>query len=339
MKEIASPTRSPHIDDVIVELHEQGENLFQASARAALVEGTIAYFPALLAEIADTGRVLLASGDTTELPRLDAAGVAEICSFELGCTDYDADRVVVEEPMAAAPRVPATDLLPALRDNGYAIAGEGASWNHDHTPLSRLAEATGLNYPLLHRITAGKQKTVAVESAVKILMHLGYDEQAREFEDIQLDDESRRPRYRHEELEFEYLEALTRFAQQARWQRGLMPNERQALDDILWLYVDAKRKTFVGTTPGARLAETMESFREEHGRDPVRLTRRLRDQARRMRDAESRRASERAHQLRRGLQQREGTITASMVTMRTHRLRQCGRLPRKSKPKAYKPDA
>jgi hypothetical protein len=338
LKETADPIRWPHIDDVIVALHNEGENVFQASARATLIPEATSDFIALLVTLAETGRVLLASGETIKLPRLDNAGVAEICNFELGCADYDANRVMLERPLVEETRIPSSDLWPALRANGYRVSRDDPDRNDDVTPLARLAETTPINYTRLHRIAAGTQNTVRISDAFTLLMRLGYDEHARDLENVDLEAcLFRERRVAHEELELEYLEALTRFAQQARCEPKpwLKPNERQALADILWISEEAQRESFLGTTPGARLTETLEVFRTEHRREPVGLSRRLHELARRMFDNEAKNATESSRQLRKGLHTRKGPMTASAVAMRTHRLRREGRLPPKSRPKPY----
>lgn len=97
--------------------------------------------------------------------------------------------------------------------------------------------------------------------------------------------------------------------------------------------VGAQRESLLGTTASARLDDTRAAFRLVHHRGPVSLTRRLREQARRFFDREA--AAARAGGLRRGLHRQGISVTPTMVTMRTHRLRRAGRLPRTSRPGGY----
>jgi len=315
-----------HVDDVIVDLHTEGENPWQAFARAAQVDGAACNSHKLFHELWNTGRVLLESGETCPLPPLDAKGVAQICAFELEAADYEADRVLVVEPVVPEPRVAAHALWPALRRNGYNTGREPARWNDSYTPRARLAESTGVPKSTIYRIATNAKTTVGVNTAIALLMELD-DTQARELEDeLLLPWLDARDKQDRQGLGFEYFEGLARFAQQARAFMALTDDERQALDDIVWISVAAQRQTFLGTTTSVRLAETREAFRATRDRDPIPLTRRLRQQARKFFDREAANAAARAHALRRGLH-REGTsITARTVAMRTHRLRLTGRL-------------
>jgi hypothetical protein len=324
-----------HIDDVIVQLHVDGENVWQACARAARIEGVTSDGMALFLELCESGRVLLTSGTTRELPRLDAAGVAEICTYELESADYEADRVLVEEPVLPEPRIPAVVLWPALRRNGFKTGCEPSRWDGSHTTRARLAERTGVPESTIYRIATNAEARIGVRTAIALLMELD-DVHARELEEDVLSPWlDARDEQDRQGLGYEYFGGLARFAQQARCFMALTAEERQALDDVVWLSVAAQRRTFVGTTASARLDETLAQFRVIHDRDPILLTRRLRTQARRFFDQEASNAEARARDLRRGLHRKGTTITGRTVTMRTHRLRGAGRLPYGSKPRSY----
>jgi hypothetical protein len=334
LKETASVIRWPHIDDLIVRLHEDGENVFQATARVEHLDGVTRCYGDLFAEMCKTGRVLLASGQTTELPRLDAAGVAVICEFELGCADYEADRVLVEEPVVLEHRVAATELWPALRRNGYKTGSGPARWNDEYTSPARLAELTHVPVSKIRRICADERATVRGATAMALLREL--DEwEAGELEARLMPWENMTANVAAEWLDFEYIRKLAHFAQQWRSLPFLDDDERQALNDIIWISVAAQRKSFLHTTPAIRLRETREAFRRSHDREPTPLTRRLREQARRFFDREAASADARARALRQGLHRQGATINANTVAVRTSRLRKAGRLPAKSKPKHY----
>ena len=288
-----TPDPLAHINDVIVVLHEEGENVFQASARAALIEGATPYFPALFAEIANTGRVLLASGETTKLHDLTLEGWRRSAT-SAGLRRLRRRQSRSREAAGSAPRIPVADLSAALRNNGYPIPGESASWNRDVTPVSRLAEATELNYPLLHRIATGKQETVALESALTILRHLGYDEQAR-------------TRKHAARLRIPRIATTTTSWSSSIWRHKLASRSRRAGSSDSRRANSGLYTTFFGSTlrPNARPSSARPLERDSPrqwshsakntGEIPVTLTRRLRDQARKMYDAESRSASEREH--------------------------------------------
>jgi hypothetical protein len=329
--------RGWHIDDLIVELHQQGETIFQASARAMRIEGVNRNFFTVFAQLAETGRVPLESGETIELPRLDAAAVAAICNFELDCATDTAERVPLVDPSPTEPRIPVTELWPALKANGYPVGHAHLASRDASRPLSQLAEETGLNYTLLHRISRGRQNTVAAGAAITLLMHLGYDEQARTLEDdplgcrlVDTDGPD------HDTRRLDYLGALTRFAQIARHQPWLQPAERQALEDIVWLSFELQSKSILGSTLVARLTDTDQSFRTTHQREPIAPSRRLRRGAYTMFRREASQAETAARRLAKGLHT-TGPITAQAVTARTHRLRRAGALPAHSRPKRYQP--
>jgi hypothetical protein len=333
LKEI-DPLALPHIDDVVVELHTEGESVWQAFARALDVEDVTADHAALFSTLWETGQVLLESGKTSELPRLTAAEVAKICTFELESADYDADRVLLEEPLVPEPQVPVTDLWPALRRNGYRTGRDPARWHDDYTPITRLAELTGVPAATIRRVSREAGTTVGAETAFRLLRELD-DEQARELEDeIYEPWLCARGDIDRAGVELEYLDALARFAR-AHASTGWTTHERQALEDIVWLSTAAQRKSLLGTTAAVRLKETRAAFRAVHGRDPLPLTPRLREDARRMFGEEAASADVRARGLRRGLHKRGNSITPETVAMRTHRLRRAGRLPKNSRPRRY----
>jgi hypothetical protein len=336
LKERNDPVRWRHIDDVIVALHEHGENLFQACVRAAAIPGATSEFVILRAELAETGRVMLESGETIELPRLDAAGVALICNYELEIAVYAADRVVIEQPRVEEPRVPVRELWPALQANSFCVGREDRAQDGDCTPLVRLKEATGIAYATLHRISTGGQKTVSVRMAITLLLELGCDEQARSLEDDPLEHWIS-DRHRIDNDHSTYLAALTRFAQHALVEAPLQPSERQALQDILWISGMVQRKSLLGTTIRDRLAESTNLFRLAHKREPLPLSRQLQRSRRYTLANDSARAATAARELAKGVHTTTGPITAQAVTMRTHRLRRAARLPPGSKPKRYRP--
>lgn len=326
-----------HVDDVIVQLHQKGENVWQAYARARHTGGVSADRNSVLSELWETGRVLLRSGDTRELPRLNANGVAQICAFELEAADYVADRVLLEEPSNPEPRVPAVKLWPALQTNAYKTGNNRAPWSIDYTSPARLAENTGIPLSTIKRIATNPTATVGAQTAMTLLMELDA-EKARDLEEeLLIPWLDARDKLERQGLRYEYHEGLAAFAQQARWVMRLTLDERQALDDIVWISVAAQRESFLGTTPSQRLTDTEGAFLAHHQREPVPLSRRLRMQARRFFDHQAHLETKRADALRRGLHHDGTAITASTVTMRTHRLRKSGRLPHKSRPKSYRP--
>jgi hypothetical protein len=185
LKDVDRLVRWPHVDDVIVELHVEGENVWQANARATWIDGVATDAMALFLELCESGQVPMASGEIRELPILDAAGVAQICTFELECADYEADCVLLEEPSIAEPQVLAVELWPALQRNAYKTGKKPAPWGVDYTPLVRLAESTGIPRPTLQRISTNATATMGAQTAMKLLMELD-GEQARELEETVL---------------------------------------------------------------------------------------------------------------------------------------------------------
>jgi hypothetical protein len=279
LKETPGLPRLRHLDDVIVELHVHGENVFQAAARAAEVSDADTQHPAFFAEVSK-GRVPLRSGGNAPLGALDAAGVASICEFELECADYEALLTPVDEPkVPPEPRVTCERLWPVLREAGLRIGSDStpAGGRGDFTSRAAIAEQTGLERRMIDRICSDSQKTVAVDVAITLLMHLGYDERARELEEL-LDPwlaeiaESSFARY-------EAFEAMAGFASAARWQPGLTDSELRALSDICWMSVASQRTSFLGTNPDARLTDVRERFQTVHERKPTPLSRRLRREA------------------------------------------------------------
>jgi hypothetical protein len=331
------PIRWPHVDDVIVRLHLDGENVWQASARAARISGATSDYGALFSELWETGRILLASGGTSELPQLTDAGVATICQYELDCADYEADRVLVEEPISPMPRIASEELWPALSRNDYKVGRSPTGWRDEFTPPARLAELTGIPEHMIRSILSGALKTVDPRVAIAILSSLD-DDLARDIENQYASWLDVSDVIAAEGLEHEYLDNLARFAQMARVSAALTTRERQSLDDIIWISVAAQRKSFLGTTAAARLAETRAAFRAVHGREPVRLTRRLQGRSRRFFRREAAEAGARGRALRHRLHRQGAGITGNTVAVRTTRLRNKGRLPRRSRPRGYRPE-
>jgi hypothetical protein len=328
------PKRHRHLDDVIVDLHVEGENLFQAAARAATVPGADTEHPHLIAEIV-AGHVPLKSGKTADLPPLHAAGVAAIAQFELELAEQMASRVLVDKPkLPPEPRIPVQDLWPALSEAGVRTASDPVS--RGHTARATVANATGIPRRTIDRICSGAQRTVPVTTAVTLLMHLGHDEHARALEE-RADDWYAEKDWMPRD-QYDYLEGMHRFALRAQSEPGVTPDDGQALADIRWMSAVAQHRSFLGTTPAARLDEVQELFQLAHGRKPSELSPQLRRMARRMFMAEATRATQKASGLRKGLHDRDGVISTSTVYTRTHRLRRAGKLPPRSKPITFDPE-
>jgi hypothetical protein len=101
----------------------------------------------------------------------------------------------------------------------------------------------------------------------------------------------------------EYLDALARFAHTVRNDPDLTDDERQALDDVCWRSAAAQ----LGDGPDGeiltakdRLVAAERRFLAAHDREPIPLSRRLRDRARSMFRAEKVAARTRARELRQG---------------------------------------
>lgn len=325
------------LDDAVVELHERGETVFQAMARAASLPGVSHLDPALLVTV-PAGRLPLANGGSAPLPRLDARGVASILDFERESADYEAARVLVAEPtLPREPRIPAQELWPALRAAGYKVGAAPERLRTHPRTRAELAAQTDLDERLIHRICAGEAETVAVTVAVTILDALGRGDLATRIQDVHVTPwETARAFAYCDRLE--YLVELALLLPGIAADPGLTDGERQAIADIRWLSVtaqafDAGERRIA--TAEERLVAAHDRFLAVHDRQPTPLSPRLRTAARESFKIRRKRARARARALRGG---RGGPpVTASAVYGRTHRLRTSGALPYGSKPLAYRP--
>ena len=333
-----NPPETPRLDDVIVDLHETGETVFQAIGRAARFPGVDRYDPALLVEVPE-GRIPLRNGAVTDMRPLDARGVAAILDFEIDSAEYDASRCLLDEPvLPPEPRVPVEDLWPALRAAGYHVVGATGSPRRYRQARSALAHQTGLNVRQIHRICAGDQERVPATTAVAILDAVGRGDLANKV------DEEHLASWRSKRADayyglFEYRDALARLALIWRNDAGLTDEERCALSDVCWLSTEAQLVDGPDDellTAGDRIRHADERFSALHGRRPIPLSRRLRDRARAHFRSEQKRARSRAAELRRGTPL-SGKLTAKSVYGRTHRLRSAGVLSRRSRPRALQP--
>jgi hypothetical protein len=338
LEEVEPIAADPTLGDVVVNLHEPGETVFQAIARAGATPGVDPFDPALFITV-PRGEMPLANDRTEPLLPLDARGVAAILEFELDSADYEASRMLVDEPpLPREPRIPVQDLWPALEAAHYRVGTRRRSFSSYPEPRSTLAHLTDLDVRLIHRICSGHQKTVAVSAAVTIFDALGRGDLAHkvEVEQVQpwLTKRSLAYYYR-----LEYVDALARFAHTALNDPDLTDDERQALDDICWRSAAAQ----LGDGPDGEILTAEERlvaadglFLAAHDREPIPLSRRMRDRARSMFRTERAVARARARELRKGTH-RGGAMTASAVYARTHRLREANALPRKSRPLSYTP--
>jgi hypothetical protein len=330
--DLGAPVR---VDDVIVQLHTTGETFFQAVARASAVPGADTSRPDLFKLVSER-QVPLKSGKLIELPPLHTAGVATICRFEIESAEYDQLRPLTDEPtLEREPRVPSETLWPALQAVGVATKLDPRPIHVGAISRAALAAATGIGRRLIDRVCSGEQKTIRISHALDLLEHIGERKLARELE-------ARLSEWHDHQMaaafdEVEYLDALGRFAFLARHQPLLTPDEQQALDDIVWMFWEMQRETFLGVTPRERLDDVQHAFREAHARDPTPLSQRLRRQARAMFLAEARERVDRAKGLRKGLHHSAERLSTSAIHGRIHRLRRRGLLSPKSKPIAFKP--
>ena len=337
---VRSSSRST-LDDVIVGLHLRGETVFQAMARIQALPGVDRLDPALLTEVPE-GRVPLANGRTVDQPRLDAAGVAAICTHELELASYTADRVLVTEPTPPKePRIESGRLWPALRAAGFRVGPALAGIGPRFTPRRLLAERTGIHLRTIDRICSGTQKTISVTTGITILEELPphpvLDELTLERDRW----DTAMSLYHYDR--FEYLEKLGRLAQPLLALPAatpLTPEELMALNDVLVLLRAAHREPSPEEhvlTAGERLETADRWFRETLDRDPTPLSPRLRSHTERIFRADRDEARSRRRRLHRGLE--APAITTRSAHQRTYRLRRAGRLPAKSKPRAFQPPA
>jgi hypothetical protein len=336
LEEIEPIAADPTLDDVLIELHERGETVSQAIARAGATPGVDPHDPTLFIAV-PAGEMPLANDRAGPLLPLDAHGVAAILDFELDSADYEASRVIVDEPpLPREPRIPVQELWPALKAAHYRVGTSGRSRSYPRN-RSALADLTGLNLRLLDRICSGDQTTAAVTVAVTILEALGRGDLALRIEVDRVQPWlTRRALAYYDRLEF--LDALARFAHTARNDPDYTDDERQALEDVCWRSAAAQ----LGEGPdgeiltaGHRLVAADRRFLVAHDREPIPLSPRLRDQARSMFKAEKAAARARALELRKGTHRTKTTTSA--VYARTHRLREAKSLRAKSKPLTYKP--
>jgi len=328
-------------DDVIVELHMHGETVFQAMARAGTIPGVDKHDPALLTEVPE-GRFPLATGAAIQAPRLDAAGVAAICTAELEQSTYEAARVLTSEPRPPKkPRVATADLHPVLDQAGYRVSSRPFTPTRRYEPRRLLAERTHVHARLIDRICSGKQKTVAIETAITIYEKLGAYGQAAELNDRLRAWTVAMALYHSDR--YEYLDKLAILAATILLPSrtaAFSPTEIIALEDRQALARAAE--SYPSTeeyvlTAEERLARAEQWFRETRGRDPLPLPRRLHDIVRDAFRRERQAAHRHEQAMHKGLPR--PTISTAAVHGRTHRLRRAGRLPSKSKPLGYQPPA
>ncbi len=337
MEDIEPIAADPTLDDVLVDLHGRGETVFQAIARAGAMPGVDPFDPGLFTSV-PAGEMPVGNDRTEPLPPLDAHGVAAILDFELDSADYDASRVLVDEPrLPREPRISVQELWPALEAAHYRTGTRRRSRRIYARTHSALAELTGLNVRLVDRICSGHQRTAAVTVAVTILEALDRGDLAQKIEVEHVQPWlTRRAHAYYDRLE--YVDALARFALTTRDDGDLTDGERQALRDICWLSAGAQ----LGDSPDGeiltaedRLGAAEARFVTAHDRAPIPLSPKLRRQARTMFRAERAAARARAHELRKGTHRKKMTATA--VYARTYRLREANALPPKSKPLSYRP--
>lgn len=133
----------------------------------------------------------------------------------------------------------------------------------------------------------------------------------------------------------EYLENLARIAQMLLV-LPLTPTEWTALDDLPRFLREVHHEASTDDhvlTPAERLTAGERRFRDAYGRDPLPLTARLKRYAQDAFRAEKRTAVGRKRALHKGLAHPKLSVPA--VYARTNRLRQAGRLPKHSKPRAF----
>src|SRR5262249_55931524 len=158
------------------------------------------------------------------------------------------------------------ELWPTLRESGFSTKLGPPFADQQPIGHAMLANAANLSRRTIDRICSGEQKTVLIVQAIEILMYLGYDERVRDLEErLGAWYESQAPE------NLEYLQALGAIVRPMRVQDDLTNAERQALEDIDWMYAEAQRESFIGITPSQREQEVRDQFRECHGRDPTPL--------------------------------------------------------------------
>jgi hypothetical protein len=334
------PKRVGALDAVIVEQQETGETVFQAIGRAARFPGVDPLDPALLHE-APEGRVPLENGRSVDLRHPDALGVASILDFEVRSAEYEAERVLVEEPrLPPEPHVPVEALWPALRAAGYHTGPGRPSLRRYPRPRSTLADLTGFHPRRIHRICAGSQKSLSATAAVTLLEALGRGDLAYKIEKEHLGSWRTRRMVACSDL-LEYRDALARLALGWRTDPSLTEEERCAVSDTCWLSAEAQRGHGPDgeiLTAEERIFRADEGFLAVHGRMPVPLSPRLRASARAVFSRQRARAHALARELRKGTP-RDGALTAAAVYGRTHRLRKGKFLRPRSRPSGYGPPA
>lgn len=341
MEEIDREIREPKIDDTIVRLHTYGESVFHAIARATTVPGVDPLDPALLRAVPE-GRVPLGRGKTAELPRLDAAGVAAICTFELEQANYEADRVLVTEPKPPSmPRIDAERFWPILKSAGYRVGATLVPIDRRFKARRVLAERAEINLRTFDRICSGSAKTVAITTGIAILKELPTDSLLGELEAECKRWETATSFYNYDRLE--YLEKLSSLAPQLLATADVLQltlTERAALNDLLIYLREAHREPSTDEhvlTAEERLKAADRWFRKVLGREPVPLSVHLKRHAEHMFRGERNVARGRRRALAKGLA--GAVITTPAVYGRTNRLRRAGRLPASSKPQAFRPPA
>jgi hypothetical protein len=324
------------LDEVIVDLHEAGETVFQAMGRAARFPEVDRSGPALLTEVPE-GRMPLAQGTSVDLLRLDARGVAAILDFEIESAEYDASRSLLDEPrIPAEPRLPVQDLWPDLQAAGYRVGDTPRSPRRYERHRAALAHSTGVHVRRIHRICSGHQKTVLASDAVALLEAVGRYDQSHELDEQHLVEWRTKRAFAYDDL-FEYRDTVARLAPSLRNNAGV--TDEQALSDMRWLSIEAQRiEAPEGRvlTAEERILEADQRFEAVHGRAPVPLTPRLREQVCEHLVSQRERAQSRAHELRRGIPS-ERTLTYGAVDRRTYRLRRGEHLPRRSRPQSFRP--
>jgi hypothetical protein len=288
------------------------------------------------------GRLPLANGTTVEPPRLDAAGVAAICTFELEQSTYESGRAVTTEPRPPTrPRIPVADLHQALDKAGYRVSSSRVSRARQYKPRRELADRTGINGRMIDRICSGAQKTLAIDTAIVILEEVGAYGEAAELNE-KLNAWAAAMHLNHYDR-YEHLDKLAVLATRIlspTTPLALTPAEITALHDRQLLSRAASSyPSDEGRVPTAeeRLTKAERWFREAYGREPSPLSPRLQSYAQATFRAERRTLRQRERALHKGLNR--PVITTTAVYDRTHRLRRAGRLPAKSKPRPFQPPA
>jgi hypothetical protein len=296
----------------LVDLHESGEGLADATARCAAMGMSEA-----------EALVSLNEGSMTA-PRLTSAGIADVLRFRAACANYMAAALPDPKEYDGEPRIAAEPILDALRADGYAVLGEPR--RNDGRTHAHLAHLTGIHRRTIGRICDGTRSTLSLEEAEAISDAIDHSGRVRDV----IDDALEATNAIAAELEEIYNLLWTIHRSNLR-----LDEEWYALADEHLLYDHWQCDDAIRHLPYAeRREKSVEWFQETQKRPPRAVPDSLRARAlrslnsRRERDVED--ATRAEHEL-----PPPARITASYVRDLTRRARDRELLDPNQQPRAY----